>query len=185
MRRAVTPATGIRRGRSGVVHRGRLASHRPRRHGGELCHGSLAEIHLADGAEHLVSDVPPVDPVTERLHRPRGVHARHEREPVLHPVLQVALEDGVVERVQPGGRNPDPHLSFSWLGNADVLHRTGLSEFVDGEGLHPYLPPRRDHSKMTDSIHLELHPRVVATVRNPFRASVRIQVGDACARVPG
>jgi hypothetical protein len=79
-----------------------------RRDGDELSQRPFAEVRLADGAEYFLTGRVSLDALAHRVHGSRGVHARNERESVLHVVLHVALHDRDVERVQPRRNHPQP-----------------------------------------------------------------------------
>jgi len=127
---------GRDRRRHGVIEGGRLVSDGPRRDGGELRQRPLAEVGLADGAEHLITDRVPLDALAQRVHGSRAVHAWNERESVLHLILQVALHHRGVERLQPRRGHPQPELTFDRLRNGEIAHRALLSESIERERLH-------------------------------------------------
>jgi hypothetical protein len=58
---------------------------------------------------------------------------------VFHPILQVALDHRVVERVQTGRGDADTDLSFSGLRDRDVDDGTGRTQLLEGERSHRFL----------------------------------------------
>jgi hypothetical protein len=119
-----------------VVQRRWLRGHGPEGHRGVLGHRPLAEDRVPDRAEHLVPHRSVDHAGTDGVHRARPVHPGDQRESVLHPPLQVALEDGVVEGIDPGRGHRDPDLSLSGLGHGQIDDRSGLAQRLDGERSH-------------------------------------------------
>jgi hypothetical protein len=58
---------------------------------------------------------------------------------VFHPILQVALDHRVVERIQAGRGDADTDLSFSGLRDRNLDHGTGLTQLLEGERSHRFL----------------------------------------------
>ena len=55
---------------------------------------------------------------------------------MFHHVLHVALDDGVVDGIHPGGCNADTDLTGSELGLGQITHRARPPELLDGISPH-------------------------------------------------
>ena len=119
-----------------MLEPGGLARDRSVRHRRELGEGPLTQDNLPDRPKHVVADGELIDTVTDRIDGARGVHARDQREAMLHPAFHMPVDYRAVERVQAGGGDLDTHLAFGRLRDRQVVDRAGLSQRVESECFH-------------------------------------------------
>src|SRR2546430_1768759 len=86
-----------------------------------------------------MADRDPVHAGAERIDSAGEVATGNERKTVFHSTFEIALQYGVVERVDGSRGHANTHLIFSGLGIWQIVNRTTLTEVVESESAHPLL----------------------------------------------